>query len=394
MATRQKSAVNKGEDKPGKSPSGPVQVHVIFGEDEYMVSSSAKKLVDELCPPADQAFGLEIVDGGVGTVDEAIKAIKQCIDAIQTVGFMGGRKVVWFKSVNFLSETIVGRSKDVKGTLDKLIAMLKAGLAPDQILVVSATKMDKRTAFYKTCQSVGRMQEFAQAERSYQAEEPARQKVRELFKAAGLTFGDDIVHAFVERAGFETRQIVMEVDKLLIYLGPRKEVSMDDIDAVISRVRESEAWDFADAVADGNLKKSLALLRQLLFQGENAVGLIISLERRFKELMVLRECLDQKWLRLSGDQRWTKAVWNDEPAVEAKLSSLTKDPRATNPFRIGILAGQARKYPMDKLARFQEWTLQAHEQLVSSRVPGHLLLEFLVIKMLGASDSQTAKSMK
>jgi DNA polymerase-3 subunit delta len=387
MVARQKSAAKKDAEK---APSGPVQVHMVFGEDEYMVSSTARQLVDELCPPADQAFGLETVDGGSGTVDEAIRAVNQCLDALQTVGFMGGRKVVWFKGVSFLSETIVGRSKDVKGALDKLTALLKSGLGPDQVLLISATKVDKRSAFYKTCQSVGRLQEFAMPERSYQAEKPAREKVAELLKASGFSFNDAVVHAFVERAGFDTRQIVMEVEKLRLYLGSRKDVKLEDIDAIVSRTRESEAWDFADAVAEGDLKKSLNILRQLLFQGESAVGLIISLERRFKELLILRECIDKRWLKLSGDDRWTKAFWSDEPGVDAKLSALAKDPRSTNPFRIGILAGQARKYSVDKLFRFQEWTLQTHEQLVSSRVPPNLLLEFLVIKLLGVGQTKSA----
>ena len=46
-------------------------VHLVYGEDEYLVSTNAKELVDRLCPKADQAFGLEIVDARVGLVDEA-----------------------------------------------------------------------------------------------------------------------------------------------------------------------------------------------------------------------------------------------------------------------------------------------------------------------------------
>ena len=67
-------------------------VHLVFGEDEYLVSTNSKELVDRLCPKADQTFGLEIIEARVDTVADAITAIGRCLDGLRTLGFLGGKK--------------------------------------------------------------------------------------------------------------------------------------------------------------------------------------------------------------------------------------------------------------------------------------------------------------
>ena len=42
--------------------------YLICGDDEYRVSCATKELLDALVPESDREFGLESVDGRVGTV--------------------------------------------------------------------------------------------------------------------------------------------------------------------------------------------------------------------------------------------------------------------------------------------------------------------------------------
>ena len=72
-------------------------VHLICGDDEYRVAEAARTVVDEICPPADRAFGLEIIGGACSNPDEAIAALRQTLDAVRTVGFLGARKTVWLR---------------------------------------------------------------------------------------------------------------------------------------------------------------------------------------------------------------------------------------------------------------------------------------------------------
>lgn len=378
MATQQTPA------KPVPAKPREASLHLIYGEDEYLVATRARELVDRLCPPAEQAFGLEIVEARAGTGAEAVAAIRRCLEALQTIGFLGGRKVVWLRDANFLS----GASDEVHAVVEDLVKMIKTGFSPGQVLVVSAAKVDGRSAFFKACQAAGELQEFALPEKSYQVEEQAVAWVATAFRKAGLRGSDAALDEFLERTGPGSRQIAQEVEKLRIYLGDRKEVGSEDVEAIVSRSREAEAWDFADAVGLRDLPDALRVLRLLLFQGGNAIGLLISLENRFRDLILYRQCLDRGWLRVTGDARWRKAEWKSVPEVDAFLSSIPRDPRKLHPYRFLKLLEQAAKYSVQELLRCQALVIEAHEAFVSgSPQTKDLLPEFLVIRLLGTGKA-------
>ncbi|MFH0953941.1 MAG: DNA polymerase III subunit delta [Verrucomicrobiota bacterium] len=378
MATQQTPA------KPVPAKPREPSLHLIYGEDEYPVSTHARELVDRLCPPAEQAFGLEIVEARANSATEAIAAIRRCLDALQTIGFLGGRKVVWLRDANFFS----GASEDVRNVVQDLVEMIKGGFPPGQVLVVSASKVDGRFAFLKACQAAGEVREFSLPEKSKQVEQQAAAWAETAFRDAGLRASDAALEEFLERTGPDSRQIAQEVEKLRTYLGDRKEVGPEDVEAIVSRSRETEVWDFADAVGERDLPDALRVLRLLLFQGENALGLLISLENRFRELILYRQYLDRGWLHVTGDARWRKAEWKSAPEADAFLSSLPRDPRQLHPYRLLKLMEQAGKYSVQELLRCQALVVEAHETFVSgSPQTKDLLPEFLVIRLLGTGKA-------
>jgi DNA polymerase-3 subunit delta len=357
-------------------------VYLIFG-DEYLVSLKAREIVDSLVPPADQAFGLEVVDGNAENIESAIRAVDRCVEAVRTVGFMGAGKVVWFRDVNFLQETVTGRNKDVKDRLDGLSAIVTKGIPKGQNLVVSASKLDKRQAFYKEFKKSAEVIEFEVPDKAYLAEKRAGPVVADCFRKAGLKAGSGVVELFLDKVGTDTRQIVNEVEKLAVFLGSRKDVKVSDIEAVTSSSREAAFWDLADAVGSRDLKRALEILRQLVFQGESPIGLIVSLENKVRELLIYREALDNGWLAGGRGPYGDGVQWAEvPPEIDGMLSGFQKDPRAGNPYRMKILAGQAERYSMKELHECRRAVLAAHEKLVSSGLPDEAIMEPLLVEML------------
>lgn len=389
MAARK--TATSGEHQQPDMVSGDSAVCLVFGDDEYVVSTKVRQIVEQLCPPEDQALGLEIVEGQVDTVAEAVTAVAQCLEGLQTVGFFGGRKVVWLRNAHFFSDTVIGRTQDVKGRLEKLTAEIKRGLADGQYLVVSSPKVDKRSAFYKACKAAGTVLEYETPAKSYQAEQQARERAQTLLGRAGLSMDERLVQYFVERTGTDTRQIVQEVEKLSLYLG-KGPVRREDVDAVVSLSREAIRWSFADAVGQRDLPGALFVLRQLLSQKESPIGLVMALENRFRELMVLRVCMDRNWMQLKASGNWATVEWGGDGEMDALLGGLPKDPRELNPYRAAMLAKQARNFGQTEIARAQARILQAHETLVSSGLPKDLLLEILVIELLGRPQRGVAQA--
>jgi len=356
---------------------------LIFGGDEYLVSAKAKETVNALVPPSEQALGLDVIDGNVDTVDTALSAMASCLEALKTVSLFNQGKVVWFRDVTFLTDNRTGRSESVKTRVSELAAMIKGGLPSGVNLVVTATAVDKRYAFYKACKSAGTLVEFAVSDKAYQSERDAAERVGEILSKVGLRMSQPVRDVFLAKVGTDTRSIVGE--KLSLYIGGKGEVTIDDVKAVTSASRGAIAWDLSDAFGKRDLAGALVILRQLVFQKESSVGLVLAIESRVRDLMIYREALDNKWLTEGkGYGGRTSYKWGKVPPdVDRTFTEdFQRDPRKTHPFRANLLAEQARRFSRVQLARAHRMTIAAHEKIVSTSLPDEMILELLLTKIL------------
>jgi DNA polymerase-3 subunit delta len=169
----------------------------------------------------------------------------------------------------------------------------------------------------------------------------------------------------------------------MLYIGDRKEITVDDVRAITSSTSEAIAWDFTDALGERKLNDSLKILRQLIFQGEQPVGIMFAVENLYQNLMQFRAYIDHGWLKLSSGYGANAVQWGRDPEMDRLFAQLPSDPRDSHWFRTSKLGQQAKNYSAEELSRCQRRLLKTHEQLVSSGVPQELILEMLVIKLVG-----------
>ncbi len=360
------------------------RLYLVFGDDEYRVTAKTAAIM-EARSPADDVMAREVIDAGAANGDEVIAAVGKCLEALQTSGLFCAEKTVWLRGATFLGTDQLARSDAVKEAVGRLVDLIKAGLPPGQSLVISATGVDKRSAFFKACRAGGELYELARATKTQMAEGDAERFAGEQFKVAGLKAGRAVVRTFLERVGLDSRQIVSEIEKLAVYIGDRDTVTGADIAAITSSAREAVGWDLVDAVGTRDLPRALRVLKQLLFERQPAFMLIRGLENRIAQLQVLREAINRRWLGSQSGGRGKQAVWGDlPPEVDAILSEdLSRDPRKEHPYRLLLLAEQASKFKMRELEACRRALMQAHAELVSSRTPDAVVMELLLIRMLG-----------
>lgn len=364
----------------------PAPLYLVFGSDEYRVATKAKQLIEELVPEAEAAFKLEVVNGAVDTVDAAVHALRQCMMALQTVGLLSSEKVVFFQDVSFLVDNRTGKSETVKEALVELVAFLKKGLSEGQVLVVTAPAADKRRGFAKLFKDAGEIHEYEVVEGAGQsARRELAGRVEKIAAEHQLSMSSSMRDLFLEKVGGNTRQLMTEMGKLAVSLGDRHEVERQDILRITSSSREALAWDLGDAFGKRNLKDALSILRQLLFQKESAIRLVIGLENRVRDLLLYRQALDRGWLAEKGGYgRGSSYAWVEPPPEVGVMlkDHMEKDPRKMHPYRVDILAQQARTFTTSHLVTCLRAAVHAHEQLVSTRIPHETTMELLLIRML------------
>jgi DNA polymerase-3 subunit delta len=353
-------------------------VYLYYGNDEYLVGHNARQKVNAICPEAEQSLSLEIIDGGASKIDDATAAIDQCIAGFRTIGLFGGKKVVWFRGAGFLTNKVIMKNEKVKRLLGELASDIKAGLADDQFLIMSAPGIDKRSAFFKAVKETGEITEYDIPERDYEARPVALKRAASLFKREGLSIASDAADAFIEKTGFETRQIINEVEKMVLYKGSDKNVTPEDVQIITSASGEAISWDFTDAVAERKLGDAIRLFRQLIFQKENPVRLIIAIEGLFQNLLRFREYMDAGWLRMNGN----RIQWSSDSEIDDYFDGMADDPRKMHWFRASKFANHAAPYTVRSLAARKQLVVDTHERMLSGgSIPHELMLETMLAKL-------------
>src|SRR6266581_2698909 len=99
-----------------KTKAKPVvtKIYAVVGSDDVEVKQTAAELADKLKPAEAGDFGLEIIDGAADNADQAAARIRSTIEALRTLPFFGGEKLVWLKNANFLGDDQKARAAAVQ----------------------------------------------------------------------------------------------------------------------------------------------------------------------------------------------------------------------------------------------------------------------------------------
>ena len=362
------------------SPQPPAPVALICGDEDFAVKQRARQLNDKWCAEVG-GMDHETIDAAVGNSGEALKALGKLREALQTLPFFGGGKVVWFKDCNFLDDDRTAKAKDVAEGLAELAAELKTFRWDGVRLLVSAGKVDKRKTFYKTLEKLGTVEHFAALsldDRNWadQAEDLAYKKLKALKKE----ISSEALAQLVANVGPHAAQLNSEVEKLAAYVGERPDITLADVNAIVTRNKQARAFALADALGDRDLPKLLKTLDEELWEirlgvdRKSEIGLLYGLITKVRVMIFLQEMLKAGWLKADGDYNRFKAQLERVPA-DALPEDKRINPLAMNPYVLFRALPQAKKYSSAELIRAMDLLLQCNMKLVSSQLDESLVLQ-------------------
>ena len=259
-----------------KASTATAKIYGVVGSDEAEVKRVGAGLAEELTPPDGGDFGLEVIDGAVDNADQGATKIRSTVEALQTMPFFGGAKLVWLKNANFLADNILGRSAAVQEALEELTDVLGQDLGDGVTFLLTAVEVDKRRSFYKSFAKNAEIQIFDGIDSTRSGwEEEATEIVRKHAKQKGLQFEDEALVLFVLLTGGDRRQIENELEKIDIFLGKKRSVTIEQVRDLVPLSRSGVIFELGNALAERDLERALQLVRRLLDQGESAIGILL-----------------------------------------------------------------------------------------------------------------------
>ena len=359
-------------------------LHVITGSDEGAVAEAAHKLFTQLKPPGDDDFANDIIDGNADNAEHAHNICQSAIQALQTLPFFGGAKIVWLKRATFMGSDRTSEAERAKTGVEHLKDVLEAGIGDDITFILSATAIDKRRAFYKFLKTNAKIIEHNKLDTSRDGwQEQVAILVERKAAEKELQFQADALELFVMMAGEETRQINNELEKLDLYLGrERREITLQDIRTIVPLSRAAVVFEIGRAIQRRDGTRALELIEQQLHRGEAAIGILrASIIPTTRNLFMAATATQGRKLPAHNYNSYNAAL-NQLPLSE--LAWLPqKKAGGVNAYPLFLAARDAKAFSLQHLKQCMEACLAADKALVTSALDHRMVLQRLVIQLIG-----------
>lgn len=259
-------------------------VFFLHGGEEYLKEEATARIVDAHLDPTTRDFNFDQLRGG-DVEPETLLSI------CGTPPMMAAWRVVVLRDAQALAGNARGRS-----VLDAMLATS----APDLVLVLTATLPDRAS---------GKIYERLRKETTSVEFPPlaAGDLPGWLIHRAGtlgLELDADAARALAS-AQQELGVLVQELDKLAGFVGDRRNITREDVSAVVGSLPRQNRWDWFDMVGDRRFADARAALPVLLQGSESGVGLVIGLGTHFLRLALAAAGGDRALqAALPPHQRW------------------------------------------------------------------------------------------
>jgi DNA polymerase-3 subunit delta len=383
---------SKASDQP-KAAAAPL--FLITGDDDFAVKARAKALFEQASAESG-GFDHEIIDASASNSSGALESITKLREALQTLPFFGGSKVVWYQNCNFLGEERTASSQAVTEALAELSELFKTFSWQGVRLIITSPKVDKRKTFYKSIDKLGTVESYAglsMDDRDWvdQAEIAARQQLRSL----GKELAEDALSTLVANVGPNSRMLVNEIEKLSVFLGERRRGTLQDVEAIVSRNKSAKAFALADAVGSRDLPRLLRTLDQELWSlrtdsQKSEIGILYGIISKIRSMLFLKEMIKEGWINAGSDYNRFKSALEAIPAAELPQDRKF-NPLAIHPYMLYNSLAHARNYSSEELVRAMELLLTANQLFVTSSSDGALVFQETLLKIVRKPE-QTERS--
>ena len=362
---------------------------LVWGEDEFAVKQRARKIYQQWCT---EWGGLdhEIIDANVSHSGEALTALAKLREALQTLPFFGSGKAIWFRDCNFLGDERTASAQVVTEDLLDLTEALKRFPSDNVRLLITAGKVDKRKTFYKALDKLGTVESFVAwslDDRNWtsEAEAAARRQIQ--------TFKKQISHEALARlvvsVGPNARQLTNEVEKVLLYIGERPEINIEDVDAIVTRNKQSRAFALGDALGARDLPQLLRTLDEELWgmrtdRQKSAIGLLYGLISKVRVMIFLKEMLREGWIKADVDYNRFKAQLEKVP-TDAMPEDRRFNPLSMNAYVLFKALAHAKHYTLAELIQAMEVLLECNQQLIFSTLDEAMVLQQALVKIVSGT---------
>lgn len=247
---------------------------VVYGEEDYYRQQIVTALPEALFQGVDSA------DRAITSFDKDTD-LNELASVINTYPFFSGQSLIVLKDEKLLAAKAESEAR--KQQLDKLADILSD--IPDYCTVlVSASKLDKRTKLFKALKKTALMCECASIKLNNLSQwldgQAAAYGARWSFDAVGK-----IIEYLQPVDKIPLKLLQQEIAKLVVYAGERREWTAEDVESIFSALPEASSFAIINALGKRNLPEVLMLLAAEKKKGTNVLPLCALITFKLRQML-------------------------------------------------------------------------------------------------------------
>ncbi|MBW7887820.1 MAG: DNA polymerase III subunit delta [Bacteroidetes bacterium] len=244
-------------------------VYLFYGEETFFIDECIEAIIDQAVDPALREFNFDNLRGG--EVDG-----EKVLSIVTSFPMMAERRLVVVKEFEKLNDNEILESY-IEKPLDSTI------------LVLVDSKPDFRKKLYAALRKSALCAEFAPfwENKIIPWIESRVKKMQYFIEPRAVT----LLQSYV---GTSLREIANELEKIFLYLGERKIITVKDVEEVVGISREFTAFELANMVGEKNINRAMEICERLLQSGESPVPILAAWTNQWMKMWKMHDALRQQ----------------------------------------------------------------------------------------------------
>jgi len=246
---------------------GNVALAYLFeGEEDYLKKEALKRLKNKIILPDYEDFNYERFSAESSSVG-------QIVESLSTLPLKGKWRMVVVEEVGKLSEKN-----------QKIVAEYLDNPVKTTCFVGIGGKIDKRKKLYKDFLKKGKIVSFYSL---YDGE--VVDWVKKRVEEENKRISPPALFCIKEGVGSNRRELNNTIEKLLLYIHPRKVIEKEDVEEVLGEEGGGGVFDLTEAIRERNLAGAMSILAKLLERGEAPLRILSLITREMRILLRIKE---------------------------------------------------------------------------------------------------------
>lgn len=325
-----------------KNPDKAIKGFVVYGANEGLQAETVKALIKTVSKDINDPFQVVYLNG-----------VDVNSDAGLLFGEYGAQSLMGGKRVIVVQDADNNLTKHLKSMLETVVS--------DALLVIYSSSLNKKSSLVALAESRDDFGVFACYE---DRDEDVFSTVRQILIEGGYRIGNEALQLMCSRLSNDRKSNLSEINKLMVYKGELKEITVEDVKESICDQSASSNEDVCYYAASGNIKgnmeKALKAYRKLLNEGNEPIAVVRSLIYHFMKLVA---CL---------------AIVEKGETIDKAIYKLT--PRIMF-FRESSFKQQMSLWKKDKLFAVLELLYKCEKDCKTTNIPADDVVSYAIMQI-------------